>query len=97
MIPPFFVRPYYGGTPADRSIIEAIQDMRNARGLEVSFTPFLLMDIPAGNSLPNPYDGTIGQPATPWRGRITCDHVHSGGEYSVADDKGRCDAFAGID
>src|SRR5690606_2214116 len=30
-----------------------------------------MMDIPADNALPNPYGGT-GQPAYPWRGRITC-------------------------
>ncbi len=29
------------------------------------------MDIPAGNTLPDPYGGT-GQPPYPWRGRITC-------------------------
>ncbi len=33
--------------------------------------PFVMMDVPAGNGLPNPYGGT-GQPAYPWRGRITC-------------------------
>ncbi|WDI32145.1 glycoside hydrolase/phage tail family protein [Hyphococcus flavus] len=33
----------YGGTPADRSVIEAIQAM-NARGLKVMFHPFILMD-----------------------------------------------------
>ena len=30
-----------------------------------------MMDVPVGNSLPDPYGGT-GQPAYPWRGRITC-------------------------
>ena len=34
--------------------------------------PFVMMDVPAGNSLPDPYGGT-GQPPYPWRGRITCD------------------------
>ena len=29
------------------------------------------MDIPAGNALPDPYTGGAGQPAYPWRGRIT--------------------------
>ncbi|MEM8843227.1 MAG: glycoside hydrolase/phage tail family protein, partial [Pseudomonadota bacterium] len=33
--------------------------------------PFILMDVPAGNGLFNPYDGTAGQAAFPWRGRIT--------------------------
>ncbi|WP_425407707.1 baseplate multidomain protein megatron [Hyphococcus sp.] len=33
----------YGGTPADRSVVEAIGAM-NARGLKVMFHPFILMD-----------------------------------------------------
>jgi hypothetical protein len=35
--------------------------------------PFLMMDIPAGNALPDPYSGAASQPRYPWRGRITCD------------------------
>jgi hypothetical protein len=65
-------RPAYGGTPSDNSVVAAIQDMK-ARGLEVILTPFLLMDVPADNALPDPYTGAAGQPAFPWRGRITCD------------------------
>ena len=64
----------YGGTPSDATIVEAIKEIK-ARGLRVTFYPFLLMDIPAGNTLPNPYSDnatTIGQDAYPWRGRITC-------------------------
>jgi hypothetical protein len=67
-------RPTYGGTPADQSIVDAIKDCK-ARGLRVTFYPSLLMDIAADNSLPDPYsDNTsaVGQPAHPWRGRITC-------------------------
>ena len=67
-------RPVYGGTPADFSVAQAIREMR-ARGLKVTFYPFLMMDIPAGNSLPDPYSDNaagIGQPVLPWRGRITC-------------------------
>ena len=63
-------QPAYGGTPSDSSVKRAIQDMK-ARGLDVLFYPFVLMDIPADNELTNPYDGTAGQPAHPWRGRIT--------------------------
>jgi hypothetical protein len=63
-------RPAYGGSPSDLSVVRAIQDLKE-RGLKVVLAPFILMDIPAGNSLPNPYGGT-GQPAYPWRGRITC-------------------------
>ncbi|MEP2921005.1 MAG: glycoside hydrolase TIM-barrel-like domain-containing protein [Sulfitobacter sp.] len=63
-------RPIYGGTPADRSVVEAIQAM-NADGKAVMFYPFILMDQTEGNNLPNPYTGEEGQPALPWRGRIT--------------------------
>ena len=34
--------------------------------------PFVMMDIPPGSGLPDPYGGTE-QPPYPWRGRITCD------------------------
>lgn len=62
----------YGGTPSDRSVIEAINAV-TARGLRVTLYPFVMMDIPAGNALPDPYDpGHGAQPAYPWRGRITC-------------------------
>ena len=61
--------PAFGGTPSDASVVRAIQDMR-ARGLKVTFYPFVLMDVPTGNSLPDPYGGT-SQAAYPWRGRIT--------------------------
>ncbi len=67
-------RPVYGGTPADFAVVQAIQEMK-ARGLRVTFYPFLLMDVPPGNTLPNPYSATAatpGQPVFPWRGRITC-------------------------
>jgi hypothetical protein len=63
-------RPIYGGTPADASVIEAIQAM-NAAGKAVMFYPFILMDQLEGNNLPDPYTGGQGQPALPWRGRIT--------------------------
>ncbi len=63
-------RPAYGGTPEDASVIEAITELK-ARGHQVTLNPFVMMDVPAGNSLPNPQGG-IGQPPYPWRGRITC-------------------------
>ena len=62
-------RPVYGGTPADGSVIEAIQAIR-AGGQEVMLYPFLLMEILAGNGLPDPYGGSEQSPL-PWRGRIT--------------------------
>lgn len=64
-------RPAFGGTPSDNAVIHAIQELK-ARGFSVAFTPFMLMDIPAGNSLTDPYTGAGSQPAYPWRGRITC-------------------------
>lgn len=70
----------YGGTPSDQSIVRAVRDLK-ARGFSVVFYPFLFMDIAAGNVLPNPYGGT-GQPAYPWRGRITC-HPASGQPATV--------------
>ena len=51
------------GTPSPRS---------KARGLKVTLYPFMMMDVAAGNALPDPY-GNPAQPAYPWRGRITCD------------------------
>ncbi|MCG8441351.1 MAG: glycoside hydrolase TIM-barrel-like domain-containing protein, partial [Caulobacterales bacterium] len=61
----------YGGTPADLSILEAIAEVK-ARGLKVGLYPFILMDVPADNTLADPYGGAAQAPF-PWRGRITCD------------------------
>jgi len=63
-------RPSYGGTPSDQTVIAAIQDLK-ARGLAVTLTPFILMDVPENNTLPDPYSASASQPAFPWRGRIT--------------------------
>ena len=63
-------RPVYGGTPADASVIEAIQAV-HAGGQSVMFYPFLLMEQLAGNGLTDPWTGATGQPTLPWRGRIT--------------------------
>ncbi len=61
----------YGGTPADRSVRDALVDLQD-RGLKAVLTPFLLMDIPENNGLTDPYDsGASDQPVYPWRGRIT--------------------------
>jgi hypothetical protein len=60
----------YGGTPSDQTVVAAIQDMK-ARGLNVTLTPFILMDVAADNTLANPYGGA-SQPVYPWRGRMTC-------------------------
>lgn len=65
-------RPSFGGSPSDQSVIAAIRDLK-ARGLKVALHPFVLMDIPATNATPDPWNGAAAQPAFPWRGRITCD------------------------
>jgi GTA TIM-barrel-like domain/Putative phage tail protein len=63
-------RPIYGGTPADASVIEAIQHL-NDSGQRVMFYPFILMDQQDGNGLLDPYTSADDQPKLPWRGRIT--------------------------
>jgi hypothetical protein len=65
-------RPAFGGTPSDDSVVHLIAELK-ARGLKVTFYPFIMMDIPAGNGLADPWSGATSQPAYPWRGRITCD------------------------
>lgn len=67
-------RAAYGGTPSDDSVVMAISALK-ARGVAVTLYPFVMMDIPAGNELPDPYgdaEQAAYQPAYPWRGRITC-------------------------
>jgi hypothetical protein len=65
-------RPAFGGTPSDASVIRLIRRLRDDYGLDVVLYPFVMIDIPAGNALPDPVTGTAGQPHYPWRGRITC-------------------------
>lgn len=67
-------RPFFGGTPSDATVLEMVAYLQ-ALGKRVVFYPFVMMDIPPSNTLPNPYSNnaaTNGQPAFPWRGRITC-------------------------
>ncbi len=61
--------PAYGGTPTDASVIRSIADLRT-RGKRVVFYPFIMMDVPANNGLPDPH-GASQQAVYPWRGRIT--------------------------
>ncbi|GKY88738.1 baseplate multidomain protein megatron [Sinisalibacter aestuarii] len=63
-------RPVYGGTPTDRSVVQAIRALKQT-GKAVTFYPFILMTQMAGNGLLNPWTGDSGQPVLPWRGRIT--------------------------
>ncbi len=65
-------RPAFGGTPSDASVVHLIGELK-ARGLKITFYPFVVMDIPSGNALPDPWSGAASQPAYPWRGRISCD------------------------
>lgn len=62
-------QPAYGSSPADISVIEAIQDLK-ARGKRVVLYPFVMMDITTEQALPHP-SGIGTQSAFPWRGRIT--------------------------
>ena len=63
--------PAYGGTPSDETIRQAVAELK-ARGLEVTLYPFIFMDVPADNGLPDPY-GEAEQAAYPWRGRVKGD------------------------
>lgn len=87
--------PVYGGAPSDETIIAAIQALKT-RGYAVTLYPFILMDVPPGNGLPDPHGGAQ-QAAFPWRGRITC-HPAAGQpgtvDKTVAAD-GQIDAFFG--
>ncbi len=65
-------RAAYGGTPSDQTVVAAIVDLKS-RGHTVTLNPFILMDVPESNALPNPYAPDSHQPAYPWRGRITVD------------------------
>jgi hypothetical protein len=62
--------PAFGGTPSDDTVIQAIQAL-TANNQRVMFYPFIMMDLPAGNGLPDPYGGAEQAPY-PWRGRVTC-------------------------
>ena len=64
--------PAYGGTPSDAGLTRLVAELRR-RGLGVVLYPFVMMDVPLGNALPDPRDAGAGrQPPYPWRGRITC-------------------------
>ena len=71
LVPQLDGRAVYGGTPADLAVMEALRALEDA-GKAVVYYPFILMDQLEGNTLPDPWSGELGQPALPWRGRITC-------------------------
>jgi len=64
-------RPAFGGTPSDASVRNLIAELKS-RGLKVTLYPFVMMDVPPGNALPDPWTGEAPQPPFPWRGEITC-------------------------
>jgi len=67
-------QPAFGGTPSDASVVEAIKHLKT-RGYRVTLSPIIALDIPPGNTRPNPYSdlaAQIGQPAYPLRSQITC-------------------------
>ncbi|MCF4166467.1 glycoside hydrolase/phage tail family protein [Zavarzinia compransoris] len=89
----------YGGTPSDESLVRAIRELK-ARGYAVGLYPFLFMDIPADNALPDPYSdhgAGVGQAAHPWRGRITAAVApgYAGSDDGTAGAGAQVDAFAG--
>jgi hypothetical protein len=84
-------RPAYGGTPDDASIVAAITELK-ARGFAVTLYPFILMDVPGGNALPDPH-GDDEQAMFPWRGRISC-HPAPGQPSSVDETSAAADQVA---
>lgn len=76
-------RPAFGSTPDDQSVMDAIKDLKT-RGLRVVLYPFVMMDIPAENTLPDPDTGDAGQPVYPWRGRIRLDTNGAAASAQVA-------------
>lgn len=90
-------RSTFGGTPADKSVIQAIKHIQD-QGKSVMFYPFILMDILDGNELIDPWTGDVGQPSVPWRGRITTSSapgVFGSPDQSVTA-KAQVDAFFGF-
>ncbi len=87
--------PAYGGTPNDAAVVAAIKDLKK-RGLKVFLYPFLLMDVPSGNGLADPYGGAE-QAAYPWRGRITCHPAAgvSGSADQTSTARNQIEAFVG--
>ncbi len=64
--------PAFGGTPSDAGLKRLAFELA-LRGLEIVLYPFVMMDVPPGNVLPDPDRPGATQPAYPWRGRVTCD------------------------
>ncbi|WP_295044390.1 glycoside hydrolase TIM-barrel-like domain-containing protein [uncultured Paracoccus sp.] len=88
-------RPIYGGTPADKAVVEGLRAIA-ASGRKAVFYPFILMEQLSGNGLTDPY-GADEQPVMPWRGRITTSVApgRSGSADGTAAAKAEVDAFFG--
>ncbi|MGB7431462.1 MAG: glycoside hydrolase/phage tail family protein [Ahrensia sp.] len=88
-------RSNYGGTPTDASMRAIIADLKS-RGLKVTLNPFVMMDVPPGNQLPDPW-GKAEQAPHPWRGRISCIPAPGlpGSPYNSAVIASQCAAFVG--
>lgn len=86
----------FGGTPSDRSVIDAIKHLKIS-GQDVVFYPFILMDIQAGNAQLDPWSGASDQPVMPWRGRITTSVApnRTGSPDQSSDAKTQVDHFFG--
>jgi hypothetical protein len=90
-------RPAYGGTPSDASVLHLLSELK-ARGLKITFYPFVMMDIPSDNALSDPWSGAASQPPYPWRGRITCDPApgQPGSPDGTAAAAAQIDTFFGV-
>ena len=90
-------RPAYGGTPSDASVLHLISELK-ARNLKITLYPFVMMDIPVGNTLPDPWTGSASQAPYPWRGRITCHPApgQPGSPDGTAAAGAQVDAFFGV-
>lgn len=63
-------KPYLLGTPADRAVFEAIEYIRGA-GFDLVLMPMLMLDIPPGNELTDPYDVKPNQAIFPKASLVT--------------------------
>ncbi len=57
------VRPGLCGTPTDAAVVQAIQELKPGQARHL-LNPFILMDIPAANTLPNPIRRTAARPVS---------------------------------
>lgn len=89
-------RPVFGGTPADFTIFQTLNDL-SKRGIRAVFYPFILMDIQSGNTQHDPWSSASSQAVMPWRGRITLGIApeQPGSDDKTPSAKTQVDAFFG--